>query len=155
MSEFQSDAPPLVVEGLSFRYHSRPEPALRDVSFSVRRGEILLIAGSSGSGKTTLIRCINGLIPHSYRGQLDGSILLYGADQRKYPLAKMAQIVGTVLQDPERQILGAHVQSEVAFGPENLGLPVGDVLARVDEALARLDIAHLRARETFSLSGGE
>lgn len=150
-----SGPPPLVVEHLTFRYHSRSEAALRDVSFDARGGEILLIAGASGSGKTTLIRCVNGLIPRSYRGALEGSVRLHGVDAREYSLAKLAQIVGTVLQDPEKQILGSHVKSEVAFGPENLALPAAEVFDRVDEALTRMGIAHLRDRATFSLSGGE
>lgn len=146
---------PLVVENLSFRYRDRLDQALRDISFSADKGEILLIAGASGCGKTTLIRCINGLIPRSYRGDLQGSVLVNGEEVRNFSLAKLAQTVGTLLQDPEKQILGAHVKSEVAFGPENLGLPAEEVNARVAEALARLGLADLRDRETFSLSGGE
>jgi energy-coupling factor transport system ATP-binding protein len=146
---------PLVIENLSFRYRDRPEPALRDISFSAEAGEILLVAGASGCGKTTLIRCINGLIPRSYRGDLQGSVLVSGEEVRNFSLARLAQSVGTLLQDPEKQILGAHVKSEVAFGPENLGLPAAEVNARVTEALARLGLAELRDRETFSLSGGE
>jgi len=146
---------PLVVENLSFRYHNRPGPAIRDISFSMRRGEILLVAGASGCGKTTLIRCINGLIPRSYRGDLHGRVLVHGEDVRSFSLARLAQTVGTLLQDPEKQILGAHVKSEVAFGPENLGLPPAEVKARVNEALMRLGLLPLRERETFSLSGGE
>src|SRR5574341_2492878 len=146
---------PLVVENLSFQYRGRPDPALRDVSFNVNKGEILLVAGASGCGKTTLIRCINGLIPRSYRGDLQGSVLVNAEEVRNFSLAKLAQTVGTLLQDPEKQILGAHVKSEVAFGPENLGLPAEEVNARVAEALARLGLVDLRDRETFSLSGGE
>jgi energy-coupling factor transport system ATP-binding protein len=150
-----AQAHPLVIQNLSFKYRNRPDYALKDVSLDVRAGEMLLVAGSSGCGKTTLIRCINGLIPRSYRGELEGAVLLNGEDVRQFSLAKLAQTVGTLLQDPEKQILGAHVQAEVAFGPENLGLPAPEIEARVDEALARLGLAHLRDRETFSLSGGE
>jgi len=146
---------PLVVENLSFKYRSRTEPALKDVSLELHAGELLLVAGVSGSGKTTLIRLINGLIPRSYKGDVEGQVMLNGQNSGAFTLAKLSQIVGTLLQDPERQILGAHVKSEVAFGPENLGLPAAEVWARVDEALDRMGIAHLRDRETFSLSGGE
>ncbi|MBI3240892.1 MAG: ABC transporter ATP-binding protein [Chloroflexi bacterium] len=86
---------------------------------------------------------------------MEGQVLLYGADPKDYSLAKLSGIVGTLLQDPEKQILGAHVKSEVSFGPENLGLPASEVWERVDEALNRLDIMYLRDRETFSISGGE
>jgi len=155
MSDQRDTALPLVIEGLTFRYRDRPEPALRDVSLTLGRGELVLVAGSSGCGKTTLIRCINGLIPRSYKGDLSGRVLLYGQDVSRFSLARISQIVGTVLQDPERQILGAHVFAEVAFGPENLSLPPDEIAQRVDETLDYLGIAHLRDRETFYLSGGE
>jgi energy-coupling factor transport system ATP-binding protein len=76
-------------------------------------------------------------------------------DTTEFSLARISQIVGTVLQDPERQILGARVSAEVAFGLENLGLPRGEIRQRMDEALDYLGISHLRDRETFLLSGGE
>ncbi len=146
---------PLVVENLSFRYRDRAGTALRNISFEAYPGEVLLIAGASGCGKTTLIRCINGLIPRSYKGELTGRVLIYGEDISRWKLAAISQKVGTVLQDPERQILGIKVLNEVAFGLENLGLPREEILQRVDEALAHLKITHLRERETFLLSGGE
>lgn len=149
------DELPLVVENLSFRYRDRTELAIQEVSFSVSPGEILLIAGASGCGKTTLIRCINGLIPRSYKGEVRGSIRIFGEDTSTWKLAQISQYVGTVLQDPERQILGTKVLNEVAFGLENLGLPREEILARAEEAMQRLNILHLRDRETFHLSGGE
>ena len=152
------DAPsniPLVVENLSCRYLSRDDPALQDISFSVEAGQIALIAGSSGCGKTTLLRCINGLIPRSYKVEMSGRILLNGEDFSDRPLAEVSQVIGTVLQDPERQILGAYVRNEVAFGLENLGIPRQEIISRIDETLEYLGIAHLQHRQTFSLSGGE
>ncbi len=146
---------PLRIEGLTFRYHTRPELALQDVSLTVEPGELLLVAGASGCGKTTLIRCINGLIPRTYRGELQGRVLVYGQDARSMSMAQLSQQVGTLLQDPERQIVGSFVLNEVAFGLENLGLPREEIRARVDEVLAYLGISHLRDRETFHLSGGE
>jgi energy-coupling factor transport system ATP-binding protein len=147
--------PPLVVRELTFRYRSREAPALQDVSFALGQGELLLVAGASGCGKTTLIRCINGLIPRSYKGELSGQILLHGEDLSGQSLARVSRVVGTVLQDPERQILGARVSAEVAFGLENLGLPRAEIRERVQAALDRLGIRHLRDRETHLLSGGE
>jgi energy-coupling factor transporter ATP-binding protein EcfA2 len=146
---------PLIVENLTFRYRSRTEPAIKNVSLKVSKGQILLIAGASGCGKTTLARCINGLIPRSYKGELSGKILLQGKSVENWPLSNISQIVGTVLQDPERQILGTKVANEVAFGLENLGLPRAEISQRVDAALNRLRISELRDRETFNLSGGE
>ena len=155
MSEPNVTAAPLAIEGLTFRYHTRPEPALHDVSLTLEQGELFLVAGASGCGKTTLIRCINGLIPRTYNGDLEGRTLLYGQDACEMTMAQISQTVGTVLQDPERQILGSYVLNEVAFGLENLGLPREEILQRVDETLDYLDISDLSDRETFHLSGGE
>src|SRR5512135_2914907 len=146
---------PLTIENLSFRYRDRQTTAIRDISFSASPGEILLVAGASGCGKTTLIRCLNGLIPRSYKGELAGRIVMQGQETARMPLARISQMVGTVLQDPERQILGSKVINEVAFGLENLSLPRPEIIRRADEALQVLGIAHLRDRETFHLSGGE
>src|ERR1044071_4859161 len=146
---------PLVIEDLSFQYRTRPEPAIQHISFELKPGEMLLIAGSSGCGKTTLARCINGLIPRSYRGKREGRVLLHGKDVADMQIADVAQIVGTLLQDPERQIVASNVYNEIAFGPENLGMPREEILMRVETAMKRLNIEYLRERETFNLSGGE
>jgi energy-coupling factor transporter ATP-binding protein EcfA2 len=146
---------PLFVDNLTFRYRDRTAPAIRQLSFSAAPGEILLVAGASGCGKTTLIRAINGLIPRSYKGEVTGRILIFGQDTSGWALSKISQKVGTVLQDPERQILGSTVLHEVAFGLENLNLAREEIYQRVDAALDFLKITPLRMRETFSLSGGE
>jgi energy-coupling factor transporter ATP-binding protein EcfA2 len=146
---------PLVIENLTFRYRDRKDPAISGLSFTANRGEILLVAGASGCGKTTLIRTINGLIPRSYKGDLTGRAMIFGEETLKWKLSQISQKVGTVLQDPERQILGTKVLNEVAFGLENLGLPREEIIHRVDESMAFLNISDLRHRETFNLSGGE
>jgi len=145
----------LVIEDLTFRYRDRAEPTLHSISLQIPTGELLLVAGASGSGKTTLIRCINGLIPRSYKGEVHGRVLLHDQETKDYPLARISQIVGTVLQDPERQILGTRVRNEVAFGLENLGMDRAEIKNRIDQALDYLGISNLRYRETFNLSGGE
>jgi energy-coupling factor transport system ATP-binding protein len=146
---------PLVVDNLSFRYRDRQGAAIHNLSFSANPGEILLIAGASGCGKTTLVRCINGLIPRSYKGEMTGKISVFGEEVKDWKLSQISQKIGTVLQDPERQILGTKVLNEVAFGLENLSMPRAEIYSRVDEALNFLKISHLRNRETFNLSGGE
>ena len=146
---------PLVVENLSFRYRDRPGAAIHNISFEAKPGEVLLIAGASGCGKTTLIRCINGLVPRSYKGERSGKVLVFGEDVAGWKLSQISQKIGTVLQDPERQILGTKVLNEVGFGLENLSVPREEIIQRADEALKFLKIFHLRERETFTLSGGE
>lgn len=145
----------LVIENLSFQYRTRSELAIENISFELQPGEMLLIAGSSGCGKTTLARCINGLIPRSYRGERQGRVLLQGKDVSEMQIADVAQIVGTLLQDPERQIVASNVYNEIAFGPENLGLPREEIVRRVESAMKRLKIEYMRDRQTFNLSGGE
>ncbi|GAP22136.1 ABC transporter ATP-binding protein [Leptolinea tardivitalis] len=147
--------PYITVDKLTFQYHSRTEPAISDISFKVYPGEVLLIAGSSGCGKTTLMRCINGLIPHTYRGDMSGEIRLLDKPVSEMAMSDLSQTVGTLLQDPERQIVGSYVRNEVAFGLENLGFSREEIIRRVDETLEYLGILHLRDRETFSISGGE
>jgi len=148
-------SPSVQIENLTCRYLTREGAALRDLSLSIYPGQILLVSGASGCGKTTLLRCVNGLIPRSYRAEVTGKILLNGEDFAEKPLSAISQAVGTVLQDPERQVVGAFVQNEVAFGLENLGLPREEIIQRVDETLDYLGMLSLKHRETFSLSGGE
>jgi energy-coupling factor transport system ATP-binding protein len=147
--------PPLIINNLTFRYRDRDEPAIQDISLRAGIGELIIVAGASGCGKTTLVRCINGLIPRSYKGEIRGQVLLNGVNTAELSLARISQIVGTVLQDPERQILGTNVTAEIAFGLENLNLSRDEIRARIEIALNYLGITHLRERETFTLSGGE
>jgi len=146
---------PLVIENLSFRYRDRQGAAIHNISFDAKPGEVLLIAGASGCGKTTLIRCINGLIPRSYKGEISGRVTVFDEEVKDWPLSRISQKIGTVLQDPERQILGTKVLNEVAFGLENLGMPRTEIYQRVQAALDMLEISHLSDRDTFTLSGGE
>ena len=146
---------PLVVKDLSFRYNSRSVPAIRNIDLSLEPGQIMLLAGSSGCGKTTLMRCINGLIPHSYHGEMSGEILVHGQSVHGMGLSQISTHVGTLLQDPERQILGTYVLNEVCFGLESQGMPREEMILRAEKALDRLHILHLKDKETFFTSGGE
>jgi energy-coupling factor transport system ATP-binding protein len=152
----EPDSAPLVeVDGLTFRYRRASEPAIRDISLTVDRGEVVLVAGPSGCGKSTLIRAINGLIPHAYPGDLSGVVRVEGHPTIDLKLRDIARTVGTVLQDPGKQIVGATVEAELAFGPENLGTPRDEMRRRLREVAARAGIESLIGRETNELSGGE
>lgn len=143
------------IADLNYTYVNRPAPSLRDVSLVFDAG-VSLIVGRSGSGKTTLVRCINGLIPHSYKqGTLTGRVRCFGDEVRLLSLSQLARRVGTVMQDPDKQIVATRVYNEIAFGLENLGLPPGEIRSRVSDAANRLHIAHLLDRDTHTLSGGE
>jgi ABC-type dipeptide/oligopeptide/nickel transport system ATPase component len=100
---------PLAVERLCFRYRTAAVRSLTDISFAVTPGELMLVAGGSGSGKSTLLRCLNGLIPRSYTGDLSGAIAINGYDTVGLGLARLAQLVGTLLQDCDRQIAASYM----------------------------------------------
>jgi len=170
-----TERPPAVyVEGLSFRYYtsddepgsasktSSPETepiqqpsAIEDISFSLAKGELMLIAGPSGCGKSTLLKCLNGLIPHSYPGVLKGKIQLEGRATAGLSLLDLAQHVGTMLQDPDKQIVGSTVEQEIAFGMENLNTPRPEMRRRIHEVLKQLRLEQYLGKSTFMLSGGQ
>jgi len=152
----ESTPDPIVeVSGLTFRYRRASQPAIRAVSLTVLAGEVVLVAGPSGCGKSTLIRAINGLIPHAYSGDLEGSVRIDGQSTTELKLRDLARTVGTVLQDPAKQIVGATVESELAFGPENFGVPREEIRDRIREVADQAGIQKLLGRETSALSGGE
>ena len=150
-----SGGPLLEIDSLTFRYRRASEPAIRDLSLRVDSGEVLLVAGPSGCGKSTLIRAINGLIPHSYSGEMSGRVLVDGRSTAELRLRDLAPVIGTVLQDPRKQLVASTVAGELAFGPENLGMPPAEIRARVVEVAATSGIEHLLARTTDEQSGGE
>jgi energy-coupling factor transporter ATP-binding protein EcfA2 len=148
-------APLLEIDSLTFRYRRASEPAIWDLSLRMEPGEVLLVAGPSGCGKSTLIRAINGLIPHSYRGEMSGRVLLNGESTAELRLREIGLTVGTLLQDPAKQVVGSTVDAELAFGPENLGLERGEIRDRIADVIATTGIEAIAGRETAWLSGGE
>src|SRR3990172_180170 len=142
-------------QDVSFQYEGARAPALQHVNLAVRAGEIVLLTGPAGSGKTTLCSCINGLVPHSHEGSLTGQVLVRGYDTKRARIGGLSSLVGLVFQDPESQLVTASVADEVAFGPENLGVPRDEITRRVAEALQATRLAGYDERDPFSLSGGE
>jgi energy-coupling factor transport system ATP-binding protein len=142
-------------ERLAFAYPESALAALTDISLELRRGEVTLVLGRSGSGKSTLLRALAGLVPHFHGGRFSGSVSVTGRDTRSTAPAALAGTVATLFQDPEDQIVFERVESEVSFGPENLGLPPGEVRRRVESSLAAVGAGHLLERSTRDLSGGE
>jgi len=142
-------------EHLAYRYPGSASAILDDLSFDVREGEFLLVIGPSGSGKSTLLRCLNGLVPHFYGGQISGRLSVAGLDPVALGPRGMASTVGFVLQDPEAQFVVDRVEDELAFALENQGLDPIVMRKRVEEALDQLGIAALRGRSVNTLSGGE
>ena len=140
---------------LFYRYPGMSHDVLLDIDLTVHEGEYVVITGPSGCGKTTLCRCLNGLIPNFYGGDLRGSLVVNGLSVMSTPTSTLAQHVGLVFQDPESQLFLLTVEREIAFGLENLGLPREEIVRRVDEALDLIGISHLKDRGPYELSGGE
>ncbi len=140
---------------VSFQYEDAHTPALQDISLAIDPGQVVLITGPSGSGKTTLCSTANGLVPHYHQGQLSGEVLVRGVDTRQSRIGGLSALVGLVFQDPESQLVTASVADEVAFGPENLGVPRQEIYRRVGEALQATRLSGYEDRDPHSLSGGE
>ncbi len=142
------------LDRLIYWYPEAGGPALERVSVELEEG-LTLVAGPSGGGKSTLLRVLNGLVPHFHGGRVAGSAEVKGLNVLQTPTRLLAREVGFVFQDPELQAVRATVESEVAFGPENLALPPDELPGRVEEALAAVGATHLLHRRLASLSGGE
>jgi energy-coupling factor transport system ATP-binding protein len=145
----------LKVDNLSFRYRRGAVPALQDIALNIGAGEFVGITGPAGAGKTTLLSCINGVIPHYYAGDLHGKVIVDGLDVAASNFRQLASHVGTVFEDPDFQMVSISVEEEVAFGPENLGLPPREIEGRIRDALEKTRISDLRERAISTLSGGQ
>jgi len=143
------------IQNLSFRYSGTQKPALRGINLEVGDGEFVLLTGPSGGGKSTLCRCLNGLVPHFYGGEISGKVEVEGLDVLTSSTRQLATRVGMVFQDPENQTVATDVEREIAFGLENLAFPRELMARRIEEALDSVGIAHLRCQPVNELSGGE
>ncbi|MFD4572613.1 ABC transporter ATP-binding protein [Streptomyces sp. NPDC058417] len=142
-------------ENVSVTYDGCPEPALRDADFEIPEGELVLLAGPSGVGKSTLLGTVGGLVPHFTGGTLRGRVTVAGRDTRTHKPRELADVVGTVGQDPLAHFVTDTVEEELAYGMESLGLAPAVMRRRVEETLDLLGLAGLRARPIATLSGGQ
>ncbi|MBM4407248.1 MAG: ABC transporter ATP-binding protein [Chloroflexi bacterium] len=147
----------LVLRGVRYRYAGADRFALDGVDLVVRPGEVVGVTGPSDAGKSTLCLVAAGLAPGTIAGVLEGSVTVDGIETRDQRPHEHAQQAGVLFQNPATQLSGTsrYVWEEVAFGPRNLGLPLGDVVARVEAALAALHIGHFGERDPARLSGGQ
>lgn len=139
------------VKDVVFHYESEEEPVLNKTTLEIDEGAFVVILGHNGSGKSTLAKHLNGILtPH------EGSILVDGMDTRdEEKLLDIRRTVGMVFQNPDNQMVASVVEDDVAFAPENLGLPPDDIRARVDEALKLVDMYDYREHAPHLLSGGQ
>ena len=140
---------------LSFKYAGAERPSMEQVSFTIEKGEFVILTGPSGCGKTTLCRCLNGLIPNFYSGDLTGELEVDGVNVEGKSTAELATHVGFVFQNPENQLFSLSVERDVGFGLENLGVPRGEAIKRVEWAMRATGVLELRDKAPHELSGGQ
>jgi len=138
-----------------FQYSEESTPTLRKVSGSIPAGRCVVLCGGSGCGKSTLLRCINGLIPQFYEGELKGFCRLAGKDTDGLSIGEIGELAASVFQDPRSQFFTVNSANEVTFGLENHGLPQEKIRQRVDEAFRVFHLEHLKDRNVYELSSGE
>lgn len=144
----------IVLKGVSYSYslgEGSSLKALKNLSFSVEKGEFVALAGMNGSGKSTLAKLLNGLfIPSSGEILIDG--LSTSDEKNTFEIRKKA---GMVFQNPDNQMVATIIEDDVAFGPENIGVPREEIIERVNEALEAVGMSEYRKRSASKLSGGQ
>lgn len=139
------------VKDVTFKYEGAEFPVINNLSLSVNKGEYLCVLGENGSGKSTLARLINGLLtPNS------GRVAVYGFDTKdKDKQFEVRKRVGMVFQNPDNQMVATMVEDDIAFGPENLGVPSKEIGERIDFALKSTNMGNFRFSQGQKLSGGQ
>ncbi|MEU0663167.1 ABC transporter ATP-binding protein [Streptomyces lavendulocolor] len=142
-------------ENVTVTYADAGAPTLAGVDLTVPEGELVLLVGPSGVGKSTLLNAVSGLVPHFTGGTLRGRVTVGGRDTRTHRPRELADVVGTVGQDPLAHFVTDTVEDELAYGMESLGLAPAVMRRRVEETLDLLGLAALRERPIATLSGGQ
>jgi energy-coupling factor transporter ATPase len=125
--------------------------ALSDVTLGVKEGDFVAVLGHNGSGKSTLVKHINAILFPT-----EGTVLLTGRDTKEAdPVWEIRRDAGMIFQNPDNQIIGTSIEEDVAFGPENMGVPTEELEARVTEVLERVGLTAYRLRSPNQLSGGQ
>lgn len=147
----------ITIKNLSYQYPISESDALKNVNVTIERGKLYALIGANGGGKTTLCNVIRGFIPHFYKGDLRGEVLIEGKDIREWEMGELSQKIGYVFQNPFTQISGVkdNVFEEIAFGLENLGMEPALIREKVDQVINMLEIGYLRDKNPFELSGGQ
>lgn len=136
------------IKDASFGY-DKEHKIIERLNLCIQEGEKVGLIGANGTGKSTLLKMLTGLVGH------EGSIQICGQEVDKKNLAEVRKNLGFVLQDSDSQLFMPTVYDDIAFGPRNYGMSKEEVEARVDEALKRMGISHLKYKENYKMSGGE
>lgn len=138
-----------------FRYREQAEPSLCNINLDIKKGEKVLIVGPSGSGKSTLASCLNGLNPSISEGEAFGKLVIKGNDATKMNVFETSKVIGTVMQDPDKQFIGLTVGEDIAFKLENQCVSQAEMKERVSEIAKIVDVDSLLALAPYELSGGQ
>lgn len=147
--------PVIEFRNFSFQYFAQAKPTLTDINLTIYEGEKVLIVGASGSGKSTLGSCINGLIPFSYKGKIDGSLKVCGEETSSLDVFKLSKKVGTVLQDSDGQFIGLSVGEDIAFALENECVGQDEMRPLVKQTAALVGMDSFLTSSPYELSGGQ
>lgn len=139
----------------SFQYQSQAEPTLKDINLDIQQGEKVAIIGPSGSGKSTLGQCLNGLVPHVYRGEIQGQLLFKGQDLLASSIVERSLLISSILQDTDGQFIGQTVAEDVAFALENDALETSVIRDKVAYWLDKFGLTDLAQQRPQDLSGGQ
>ena len=139
----------------TFTHLYSDEPALRNLSLKISEGEFIALLGPLGAGKTTFLYSLNGLVPHTIPGKLEGDVIVDGKNTKDYLTSEMASSIGMVLDDPVTQVFNLTVRDDVEFGPLNLGKSPKEAAERADESLSYCRLKGLELRHPKELSGGQ
>ncbi|WP_159651272.1 ABC transporter ATP-binding protein [Vibrio atypicus] len=139
----------------SFRYESLDKPTLKHINLRIEKGEKIVIIGPSGSGKSTLGQCLNGLIPHSVKGETSGQLSINGHNCAQLELHQMTEQIGTVLQDTDSQFVGLSIGEDIAFALENQLMSTIDMFPIVKSTAKMVELETMLDRSPHDLSGGQ
>lgn len=142
-------------KNFSFKYNNVVDKTLKNIDLTINKGEKVLIVGPSGSGKSTLSHCINGLIPFSYNGEIEGELIIDNIKPYEESLSDVSKKVGTILQDQDSQFIGLSVGEDVAFNFENNAIPLKEMKVKVIDALELVNMVDFINHSPYELSGGQ
>lgn len=147
--------PVIVFDNFTFKYYAQSKPTIKNLNLTIYEGEKVLIVGPSGSGKSTIGNCLNGLIPYSYEGEIEGSLTVAGIVTKNSGIFELSKSIGTVMQDTDAQFVGLSVAEDIAFALENDCIPQDEMISKVSIVSKMVGVDALLRQPPQELSGGQ
>lgn len=144
-------------KNVTYTYPLSNKSSVTNIDFKLEKGKFYAILGANGSGKTTICNILRGFIPEFFQGKMEGAVYLDGVNLEEYTLGELSSRIGYVFQNPFNQITGARdtVYGEIAYGLENFGVPVEEIIKRVNRVMEITNTSYLKDKNPFELSGGQ